>query len=122
MCHRYGSSFSVCLDINKEPISLTSMSILTCMLLQELSGLGVSSGPLFVPDERGVLTRAEQLVFNDAPWLGPQQQAAHLVHPKISFEVRPRWRQQRWGGVLWNDVGVYLHLGWVGGWVSEEAG
>ena len=55
---------------------------------QELSGLAADSGPLFVPDERGVLTPAEQLVFNDAPWLGTQQEAAHLVHPKISFEVR----------------------------------
>jgi hypothetical protein len=43
-----------------------------------------------VPDEHGLLIPAEELVFNDAPWLGPQQQAARLVHPKISFEVRQR--------------------------------
>lgn len=48
----------------------------------------ITSGLLYVPDEHGMLTPAEQLVFNDAPWLGLQQEAAHLVHPKISFEVR----------------------------------
>lgn len=58
--------------------------------LQELSGLVITSGPVFVPDEHGLLTRAEELVFNDAPWLGPQQEAARLVHPKISFEVAER--------------------------------
>ena len=49
---------------------------------------------LWVPDERGVLTAAPELVFNDAPWLGAQPEAAHFVHPKISFEARS-WTCQR---------------------------
>ena len=43
-----------------------------------------------MPDDHGVLTAAPDLVYNDAPWLGAQQEAAHLVHPKISFEARTR--------------------------------
>lgn len=78
--------------------------------LQELSGLGASSGQLFVPDERGVLTPAGKLVFNDVPWLGPQQEAAHLVHPKISFEVR---RREGGGGVLPSRVECWIRTGWM---------
>ena len=56
-------------------------------MMQELSDLVLSDVKVWVPDERGVLIAAGDLVFNDAPWLGAQQEAAHFVHPKISFEA-----------------------------------
>ena len=56
--------------------------------LQELSDLLIADVRVWVPDDHGVLTAAPDLVYNDAPWLGAQQEAAHLVHPKISFEAR----------------------------------
>ena len=55
--------------------------------MQELSDLVIPDMDVWVPDERGILVAAGELVFNDAPWLGAQQEAAHFVHPKISFEV-----------------------------------
>lgn len=87
---------------------LVRFSNVSACSLQELSGLVADSGPLFVPDERGVLTPAEQLVFNDVPWLGPQQEAAHLVHPKISFEVRGMDGKMGWrsGGI--RDEGMVV--------------
>ncbi len=60
------------------------------LTLQELSDLIIADVRVWVPDDHGVLTAAADLVYNDAPWLGAQQEAAHLVHPKISFEVRTR--------------------------------
>lgn len=56
--------------------------------------------PVYVPDERGVLARAGELAFNDAPWLATQPTAgsvgaikpggngaSRLVHPKLSNQV-----------------------------------
>lgn len=53
---------------------------------QALSGVNCGGRQISVPDERGRLAPAEQLVFNDAPWL--EAAAARTVHPKISNEVR----------------------------------
>ena len=39
----------------------------------------------WVPNHRGVLCKASQLVFNDMPWLEPQ--GLSLVHPKLAYEV-----------------------------------
>ena len=69
---------------------LTCVQRVTPVILisQELSDLVIPDVRVWVPDERGVLTAAPDLVFNDAPWLGAQQEAAHFLHPKISFEAR----------------------------------
>lgn len=44
---------------------------------------------VYVPDERGCLLLAADLVYNDAPWLDSagSSRAAPVVHPKISNEV-----------------------------------
>ena len=59
------------------------------MLPQALSSMDVGGQQVYVPDERGCLLPATDLVYNDAPWLdsaGPSK-AASVVHPKISNEV-----------------------------------
>lgn len=43
---------------------------------------------LWIPNHRGALCRAHDLVFNDAPWL--EAQGLNLVHAKLSYDVRPR--------------------------------
>jgi hypothetical protein len=56
---------------------------------QALSSMDVEGQQVFVPDDRGCLSPAAELTYNDAPWLdsaGPTR-AAHVVHPKISNEV-----------------------------------
>lgn len=51
--------------------------------------MDVGGQQVFVPDDRGCLSPAADLTYNDAPWLdsaGPTR-AARVVHPKISNEV-----------------------------------
>lgn len=51
--------------------------------------MDVGGQQVFVPDDRGVLLPAGDLVYNDAPWLDSTGPAAsrRTVHPKISNEV-----------------------------------
>jgi hypothetical protein len=57
-------------------------------MLQALANMpDVRTEVLYVPDVHGVLTPTTDLVFNDAPWM-PSNADLHLVHAKISFEVR----------------------------------
>ena len=74
-----------------EPMAacLQLLSLLSVVLPQALSSMDVGGQQVYVPDERGCLFLAADLVYNDAPWLdsaGPSK-AAPVVHPKISNEV-----------------------------------
>ena len=65
------------------------LSLLFTIHLQALSSMDVGGQQVYVPDERGCLLLAADMVYNDAPWLdsaGPSK-AAPVVHPKISNEV-----------------------------------
>jgi hypothetical protein len=60
-----------------------------CVCCQAVSDASFSAAVLHVPDERGVLVPAGDLVYDDAPWLAAatSSAAARIVHPKISHEV-----------------------------------
>lgn len=65
------------------------LSLRFTILVQALSSMDVGGQQVYVPDERGCLLLAVDMVYNDAPWLdsaGPSK-AAPVVHPKISNEV-----------------------------------
>eukprot|EP00736_Rhodelphis_marinus_P006485 Rmarinus@m.28251 len=64
-------------------------------LVQSIAGEKVKM-EIIVPDEHGLLLEASCLVFDDAPWLSPEERvvdtsasssAVRLVHPKISNSV-----------------------------------
>lgn len=56
------------------------------LVLQALSDMSIPGGEEpWMPNHRGVLCKAGQLVFNDMPWLEPQ--GLSLVHPKLAYEV-----------------------------------
>ncbi len=55
-------------------------SVLSIVQLAVQGGDGEGGGMFFVPDEGGVLRKANKLVFNDSPWL-----ARRLDHSKVLF-------------------------------------
>ena len=54
--------------------------------MQALCDMSFSAAQLFVPDARGSLALAGEMVYNDAPWLDHGQEH-RFVHPKLSHEV-----------------------------------
>ena len=41
---------------------------------------------LMVPDAQGIMAKASELVYNDAPWVPHQR--ARFVHARLSHQVR----------------------------------
>lgn len=58
-------------------------------VVQALCDMSFSAAQLFVPDARGSLAPAGEMVYNDAPWLDHGQEH-RFVHPKLSHEVAER--------------------------------
>ena len=54
--------------------------------LADRAGFQSSGDSIFVPDTSSVLRPAQELVYNDAPWLEGRPDLA-FVHPRISHEV-----------------------------------
>ncbi|GIL85241.1 hypothetical protein Vretifemale_13849, partial [Volvox reticuliferus] len=72
---------------------------------------------IYLPDERGVLARAGDLAFNDAPWLAGQPSSAfvRLVHPRISAHVAARLGTPSLRRLLLAASADSMALGTVGG-------
>eukprot|EP00854_Cymbomonas_tetramitiformis_P005339 gene5339-6482_t len=70
------------LDAQQLPLALWTV--------QELADLPGCAGTIFVVDSKGLLAKAADLVFNDAPWIGGTTAAHRFVHPKLSHEVSER--------------------------------
>jgi sacsin len=79
-------------DTKPNPLIPTQLE-LAISLIQILSDEGnrAADWELFVPDDRGILVKAHELVYDDAPWLSeqPRQGVANVrfCHPKISPKV-----------------------------------
>ncbi|EFJ44918.1 hypothetical protein VOLCADRAFT_118510 [Volvox carteri f. nagariensis] len=85
---------------------------------QALADLTLPAGAIiYLPDERGVLARAGDLAFNDAPWLAGQPSAAsvRLVHPRISAHVAARLGTPSLRRLLLAASADCMALGTVGG-------
>ncbi|GLI60510.1 hypothetical protein VaNZ11_002673 [Volvox africanus] len=85
---------------------------------QALADLTLPGGAtIYLPDERGVLARAGDLAFNDAPWLAGQPSSAfvRLVHPRISAHVAARLGTPSLRRLLLAASADSMALGTVGG-------
>jgi len=56
---------------------------------------------LWIPNNRGVLHKAVELVFNDAPWL--EAQGLNHIHPKLSYDVGRSFPAVACGAVNYNQ-------------------
>lgn len=59
-------------------------------LAEHSSPTAAPDGALPVPDTRGILHPAKDLVYDDAPWLTGERPAVPTVHPRLSHEVAER--------------------------------
>lgn len=57
------------------------------LLADQLDEKERPAAAIFVPNERGVMTAANTLLCNDAPWLPDTKDPSELLHPKISAIV-----------------------------------
>ncbi|KAF3777352.1 Sacsin [Nymphaea thermarum] len=81
-------------DMNGSPLSAECLSFVHRVLEAVADFYADKSSPdalvtsLLVPDSNGVLTRAADLVYNDAPWMDKiALEAKKLVHPTISNDL-----------------------------------
>lgn len=51
-----------------------------------------TTASLMVPDDKGVMGKASDLVYNDAPWVPDQR--ARFVHARLSHQVQ--FMSSRW--------------------------
>ena len=68
--------------------SLQGCAALISTSVQDLSSLGDpgTSAGVWMPDARGVMAKASDLVYNDAPWVPDQR--VRFVHARLSHQVR----------------------------------
>ncbi|GLC59948.1 hypothetical protein PLESTB_001557000 [Pleodorina starrii] len=101
------------------PAALTEVQLgQVVAVAQALADLSLPPGAtIYLPDERGVLARAGDLAFNDAPWLAGQPSSAsvRLVHPRISAHVAARLGTPSLRRLLLAASADSMALGTVGG-------
>lgn len=81
--------FRMARDANGEPLPGEQLNVVFRVLDVLADDPGFARGTsILLPDKTGRLSRAEDLVFNDASWLaGDGETGPRLVHPDVSNEV-----------------------------------
>lgn len=84
-------------DVKGSPLSEDQLSFVLCVLEAvsecqlERSVFESSNTPLLVPDSRGVLMAARDVMYNDAPWLDNNTPLGkNIIHPSISHDLANR--------------------------------
>lgn len=81
-------------DVKNIPLSTDELSFVLCMLeavadsYLDCIEYEVSNTPLWIPNSSGVLVSAENVVYNDAPWMENNLlDGKHVVHPSINHDL-----------------------------------
>ncbi|KAF7808226.1 sacsin isoform X2 [Senna tora] len=84
-------------DVQGVPLSIDQLNFVHCVLeaiaecCLEKPLFEPSDSPLLIPDARGVLMPAGDLVYNDAPWLENNSFVGkHFIHPCVSHDLANR--------------------------------
>ncbi|GAB2275278.1 hypothetical protein Dimus_010038 [Dionaea muscipula] len=84
-------------DMKGSPLSNDQLSFVSCLLEAvadcyiDKPPVEISNAPILIPDSRGILFFAGDLVYNDAPWMENSISAGrNFIHPSISNDLAMR--------------------------------
>ncbi|KAE9615782.1 putative transcription factor C2H2 family [Lupinus albus] len=84
-------------DVHGVPLSIDQLNFVRCVVeaiaecCLEKTLFEPFESPLWIPDASGVLMHAEDVIYNDAPWLENSSLVGrHFIHPSISNDLANR--------------------------------